>query len=360
MKSLSLTMIVKNEEKYLSRCLDSVKGIVDEIIVVDTGSSDHTKEIAKSFGARIYDFAWVNDFSAARNFAIEKSYGDWNLILDADEYIINDCRNAVRNFMESGLAIGVIQRSNGFIRDGELQYSKSYLSRLAPKGILYEGKIHEQLSGDLPRIPIGMEVCHDGYLESGKAERNLGILLLEMEKEPENPYLLFQIANTLFVSNQNTEAQKYFEKFYRYAPVHVNYRYTGVVSYLYNIIALKKFEEGLGIIENEEGRLVDLPDFHFVCGVFYMELVLSDVKRYIQYLPFIEQEYLACLRIGETGIYDSVIGTGSFRAAYNLGAFYEVSGSIKKAMEYYEMASKLDYGKAKSRLAELTRSGRRT
>jgi glycosyltransferase involved in cell wall biosynthesis len=358
MKSLSLTMIVKNEEKYLSRCLNSVKGIVDEIIVVDTGSTDNTKEIAESFGARIYDFSWINDFSAARNFAIGKSTGDYNLILDADEYVINDCRDAVRNFIENNHAIGRIQRKDSFIRDGELQCSKTYLSRLAPKFTFYVGRIHEQVSGDLPRMNVGMDVCHDGYLESGKAERNLGILLLEAEKDPENPYLLYQIANTLFVSNQKNEAQNYFEKFYRRTPVDTNYRYTGVVSYLYNIIALKKFEEGLQIIENEKCNLAELPDFHFVCGVFYMELVLSDVKRYIQYLPLIEKEYLVCLRIGETGKYDSVIGTGSFCAAYNLGAFYEVSGNIPKALEYYEIASGWGYEKAKNRLVGLTHSGK--
>lgn len=72
---LSLTMIVKNEEKHLARCLESVKDIVDEIIVADTGSGDRTREIAKSFGANVYDFKWINDFSAARNFAFEKSTG---------------------------------------------------------------------------------------------------------------------------------------------------------------------------------------------------------------------------------------------------------------------------------------------
>ena len=80
-------MIVKNEEKFLQRCLDSVD--VDEIIVVDTGSTDKTKEIARNYTGKVYDFKWVDDFSKARNFSISKATKEWILVLDADEVIDN-------------------------------------------------------------------------------------------------------------------------------------------------------------------------------------------------------------------------------------------------------------------------------
>lgn len=83
-------MIVKNEEKFLESCLNSVKNIVDEIIIADTGSKDGTKEIAKKFNAKICDFEWNDDFSAARNFSISKATKDWVLVLDADETISNN------------------------------------------------------------------------------------------------------------------------------------------------------------------------------------------------------------------------------------------------------------------------------
>ncbi|MBK7632424.1 MAG: glycosyltransferase family 2 protein [Ignavibacteriales bacterium] len=85
MPTLSLSMIVKNEERHLARCLSSVKDVVDEIVIVDTGSTDNTIEIAESFNAKIFHFDWVNDFSAARNFALTKCIGNWILYLDADE-----------------------------------------------------------------------------------------------------------------------------------------------------------------------------------------------------------------------------------------------------------------------------------
>ncbi|MGG4411271.1 glycosyltransferase family 2 protein, partial [Niallia taxi] len=85
--SVSLCMIVKNEESVLDRCLASVAHLVDEVIIVDTGSTDKTKEIASKYTSKIFDFEWINDFSAARNFAAEQATGDWILVLDADEYI---------------------------------------------------------------------------------------------------------------------------------------------------------------------------------------------------------------------------------------------------------------------------------
>ena len=85
--TLSLCMIVKDEERTLERCLNSVKSFINEIIIVDTGSKDKTKEIAKAFNAKIYDFKWINDFAAARNFSFRKATSDYILWLDGDDFI---------------------------------------------------------------------------------------------------------------------------------------------------------------------------------------------------------------------------------------------------------------------------------
>ena len=87
---ISLCMIVKNEEKNLPRCLESVCGLVDEMIILDTGSEDNTVSIAQSFGAKVYQIPWPGDFSAARNESVEKAGGDWILYLDADE-VLDPC-----------------------------------------------------------------------------------------------------------------------------------------------------------------------------------------------------------------------------------------------------------------------------
>ena len=87
---VSLCMIVKNEEYYLPRCLSSVNNIVDEVIIVDTGSTDKTVEIAKSFGAKVYFFPWNNNFSEARNESLKYASKEWILILDADDELYTE------------------------------------------------------------------------------------------------------------------------------------------------------------------------------------------------------------------------------------------------------------------------------
>ncbi|WHT47941.1 glycosyltransferase family 2 protein [Sporosarcina thermotolerans] len=94
---LSVCIIMKNEEKVIGRCLESISGIADEIIIVDTGSKDQSKEIALQFTDKVFDFQWVNDFSKARNFAASKARGEWILAIDADEYVDRDSFEKFKN-----------------------------------------------------------------------------------------------------------------------------------------------------------------------------------------------------------------------------------------------------------------------
>ncbi|EPR27794.1 MULTISPECIES: glycosyltransferase family 2 protein [Geobacillus] len=351
MTTLALVMIVKNEERHLSRCLQSVKGIVDEMVIVDTGSTDRTKEIAYAFGAKVFDFEWVNDFSAARNYALEKSKCDWNLVLDADEYIMNDCGSIIRNFIEKNdKIIGRIKRIDEFIQDGEKRYAQSYLSRLLPKGVKYVGRVHEQVNSDLPRENLDIEVYHDGYVYTDKTDRNLKLLLLELRRDPFNDYVLYQVGKQYKLRQQLQQAELYFEKSYRLVPLKSWYRHSLITDYLYTIIGNKSFEKGLKLIEAERDRFADSPDFHFACGLFYMDLIFSDVNKYIHLFPLIEKSFLRCLEIGETDKYDSVKGTGSFLASYNLGVFHEVLGNTDKAISFYQQAANERYERAIKRL----------
>ena len=93
---VSLTMIVKDEEKNLPHCLDSVRGIFDEIVVVDTGSTDRTRSSAREFGARVFEFPWIDDFAAARNASLAHATGDYAFWLDADDVIDPSRRETLR------------------------------------------------------------------------------------------------------------------------------------------------------------------------------------------------------------------------------------------------------------------------
>lgn len=112
---LSLCMIVKNEETFLSQVLESVKPVVDEMVILDTGSSDRTIDIAQEYGARVYHFQWGNDFSAARNHALQYVQGKWVLVLDGDEVltpeIVPEIQQAIKN--DRYLVINLIRKEVG-------------------------------------------------------------------------------------------------------------------------------------------------------------------------------------------------------------------------------------------------------
>lgn len=222
MGKLSLCMIVKNEEKYLPGCLTSVKNIVDEIIIVDTGSSDNTLNIARSFNADIYHFEWINDFSAARNYALSKTTGDWILYLDADERLSPDSHNEllriIDNDIKAGFYCNVISFDEHNSKPNVIRYNR--LFRKSGE-IRFEGKIHEQivnslLKNDYKLIESDIDIFHEGYnipqhKMVEKAERNLKLLLEELNESPTD-YLVFQIAQTYGVLGDSEKAIEFFDK----------------------------------------------------------------------------------------------------------------------------------------------------
>lgn len=359
METIGLVMIVKNESRSLEKCLSCVKELVDEIYITDTGSTDNTVEIAERFGAHISHFEWCDDFAAARNYALSQSECDWNLVLDADEYLVSGTKEDIYKFIEKGKRIGVIYENNLYkdiSKEGNEEYNYLYMlnPRLFPKGVEYKGKVHEQPkhSYSLAIIPLTFE--HDGYLQSGKGERNLPILLKELEENPSDPYFLFQTAHTLRTLNRQEEACRYYADFYEKVPDKgAGYRTEGIIDYLYSLTAVKDFDTAITIAENEKERLAPYADFHFVCGFMYTNALYYDTRKYIAFLLKIEQSYLKCLEIGEIPEHQGVLGCGSFKAAYNLGTWYEASGNVEKMMRYYKMAADADYTPAVERLKNL-------
>lgn len=199
--TLSVCMIVKNEEKNIKRALNSIKDICDEIIVVDTGSTDKTIEILNIFNAKIINYEWCNDFSKARNISIKNATSDWILILDADEEIdkINaqKLKNALDIYSEfEGLYMTLSNFSKGN------KTSSAVVFRVFKRNKLYEfsGKIHEQIIDSILKqhsnnklIDTDIEIFHYGYDTSIvdmnlKSKRNLELLLSVDDKDKDGYY----------------------------------------------------------------------------------------------------------------------------------------------------------------------------
>ena len=194
---ISACYIVKNEEKNLRTSLDSLKDSADEIIIVDTGSTDNTLEVAKSFGAKIFYEVWQDDFSAPRNIALDYAEGDWIIFLDADEYFTaetaKNIRTVIENIGEENIGGLLIHLVNIDVENENRVMDSAFVLRIFRnlRGLQYVGKIHEELkwfNKNLPNmIPIPAEILtlyHTGYsatVNKFKAERNLKLLLEELE-----------------------------------------------------------------------------------------------------------------------------------------------------------------------------------
>jgi len=221
---LSLCMIVKNEEKNITKPLESVKDVAYEMIVVDTGSTDKTVVIAKELGADIYHFEWINDFSAAKNYSIEQAKGDWILILDADEYLtqkdaklLSKRLEEIRSEPEKWKNCLALSCMIANLDDNGRQMTKFSTVRLFRNipSIRYVGRIHEQPTIEPGRIVNAEDITimHTGYSESahketGKGKRNLGLLRSELKNNPDDLNLKAYLANSLSMSsNENDQIE---------------------------------------------------------------------------------------------------------------------------------------------------------
>lgn len=190
--TLSLCMIVKNEENNLLKCLRSVRDIVDEMIIVDTGSTDKTKDIARVFGAQIFDYPWTGDFSAARNFSLSKAEGDWILVLDADEVISSLDHDSIkaliqkkpskpaayafeqRNYVHNESIIGWIPNDGIYPEQTSTGWMKATQVRLftRAKEIFFTHPVHELLDQSLEKAGILIFKCPAVVHHYGKLDRD--------------------------------------------------------------------------------------------------------------------------------------------------------------------------------------------
>ncbi|AKU93775.1 UDP-glucose--Lipooligosaccharide beta 1-4 glucosyltransferase [Labilithrix luteola] len=209
-RTLSLCMIVRDEESNIEGCLRSVQGVVDEIVVVDTGSKDRTITIARDFGALVVEEAWTNDFSAPRNRSIELATKDWILVLAADERIAPASGRRMREVVGRTRARGLQVRVRNLMPAGETAlFDEVPQTRLFERRTehRYEGIIHEQIAPSIVRgggtiAKADLLVVHHGYQQDlvqgdrSRARRNLTLLEKQVELTPRDPYVLYNLGCT--------------------------------------------------------------------------------------------------------------------------------------------------------------------
>lgn len=207
-------MIVKNEQPFLDGCLRSLHGLVDEIAIVDTGSTDASIEIARAHGARVLDYEWRDDFAAARNFGLDAASSEWILYIDADERLVETTRDDLR----AGLDGPDVHAARLLfqVSSNSTHYREFRLFRNDPR-LRFKGAMHETILPDLSvlRRDIGAQVIdttarlvhlgYDGDM-AAKYRRNLPLLRASVERDPNRSYYWHDLANTLAGLGQIDEA----------------------------------------------------------------------------------------------------------------------------------------------------------
>lgn len=346
---ISLCMIVKNEEKNLAKCLDSVKDFIDEIVIIDTGSIDKTKEIAKRYTNRVYDFVWCNDFAKARNFSLSKASNDWVLVLDADEFVTRFNKKTIEQFIHlHHKVVGRLKRINPFEDKKEIKRYIERVNRLFNKKYFhYEGNIHEQIvSKDYSQYntqPIGIEAEHIGYMNevvtnTNKLERNIKLLKNAIEDNPQDPYLHYQLGKSYFMAKEyNMACESFTKAIDRCSDFRYEYTEDLVESYGYALLKCERYREAL-VIKKYQTYYEKSPDYNFVMGLIYMNNV-----RFQDAISYFEN----CIGQKE----GKIEGINSYQPNYNIGVIYETLGFEEKAIEFYEHCG--EYLSAKQRIEKL-------
>lgn len=218
-RSLSICMIAKNESALLERCIRSIGPVADEIIVVDTGSDDATREIAANCGAKVFIHPWDNDFATARNASIEKAAGTWILWLDADDVVPSKSLSALSQLKQTSpnRVYGMVVRNQ---KPGGIG-SEFVQARMFPNRpeLRFEGKVHEQIMPSALRMGLPLEkaevvIEHHGYANPGqmrlKARRNLDIMLEQYSQHRPEPIPAIEIADSYTILEDFENAAQWY------------------------------------------------------------------------------------------------------------------------------------------------------
>lgn len=331
----------------LPQCLASVRGLVDEIIVVDTGSVDRTREIALAAGAKVYDFPWGNDFSQARNESLRHATGDWVLVMDPDEVVASKGPDAVRRaILAHPEAAGLTAMVNSLVHElDRTQQGGSIglrLFRRAP-GVLYEGAIHEQVAPAITRqggrlAASGLVLTHYGYLPSvraskGKEARNMRLLQEQVAADPQNIFARFNLGTELMVARRWEEALAEYNTAWEMAlrePQRQVYFNKLARERARAAMWLGRWDEALRYSEEAIARYPDYPDLWLERGhTFQQQQDWAQVHECAG----------RCLAIAKVNPeYSSDPGARSWLPWHLNGVAYEQEGDISQAIACYERA----------------------
>ncbi|MFH2043932.1 MAG: glycosyltransferase [Pseudomonadota bacterium] len=300
---ISVCLIAKNEEKYIDQCLSSIKAIADEIILVDTGSTDRTVKIAGKYTDKIYFHLWNDNFSEARNHYLKYATGDWIFQIDADEKLVQEdipiILKAINDKNIDAVMIQIISK----LREGksEAVHSVERVFR-NKKQIHYEGRVHNRLEGITNAKVYPIRLMHYGYdlgqtLSRKKFERTVSLLKMDLADKPDNP-LTYHYLGCSYLSegkyqeslNNSLEAIRLAEVKKDTNMIYLWSHYNASISY-YRLKELEKAEE---VSKSAIKKYSDHIDSHYI-----LSLVFFDLKKWAQLIDY-GKKYIQLAKLMKT------------------------------------------------------------
>ena len=351
MHPISVCIIAKNEEKRIEKCLASIKPYGFEIVVVDTGSTDRTKEIASRYADKVLDFVWCDDFSAARNFSLREAGNNWIFMLDCDEWIETIDVEELNYFRKHHSdSVGAISRKNLVTQNGQLVLNNTdHTERFFNKKLYhYTGIIHEQLEPirgkEFPCLLLHTTIGHTGYdmtpdEQIAKGKRNLSLLHKQLEREPDNPYVYYQLGKGYEIVEDYESACEYYDKGLSFdLDPSLAYVQSMVISYGNSLLRTGQAQTALGF-EQIYDEFADTADFVYLMGRIYLanEMYPQAIEQFHKATTF------------ETCKFH---GANSFLCYYHIALICEKVGDTDNSLAYYRMCG--DYPPAVNKLTQLS------
>ncbi len=315
-------VIARDESRCIERCVRSVLPWVDEVVVADTGSSDDTAELAEAAGARVIHIPWTDDFSAARNAALEAAGADWHVSIDADEILTGGGAELLNLAAVAPEMVYTVNVSNAFTLAGESEIAVERITRILPGHVRFVGKIHELAAHDLEVVPAPVTIEHDGYepaqLEAKLARRE-ALLRSALAANPSDDYLRYQLGRNLETQGRLAEAVDEYARVNRERVAHEGWHHILVVQYAHTLTSLGLHAEALDVLAEYAQQYDASPDFHFVSGNVLLNITSSEPSLARELLPQAAQQFQRCLDLGEQShLVGHVLGRGGRLAAHNL------------------------------------------
>lgn len=335
--TVALVVIARNEAAGITRLLTSLRPWVDRMLVLDTGSSDDTATLATAAGAEVRHFSWCDDFSAARNAALDAAGADWHVVVDADEWLLEGGEALAALRGQKPDFVGTLEQLNPFDTAQGEQTGSLRISRILPGFVRYAGRVHEQPQHELPVRVLPVRVGHDGYRApalAAKRGRNAALLQQMLRDQPQDAYAWYQLGKEHDVYEEHEAAETAFAEAERFCTGNEAWWADLAPRRLYGWKRLGRHAEAMDWAFAQLPRCGGSTDFLFALGDLLLDVAASHPEQAGSLLPLAEDCWRRCLELGEqTGQAHAVAGRGSYSAAHNLALILEGTGREAEARQ---------------------------